>query len=109
MSETLKKIGKRYEANCEIINKLLAVATAHPDWRFHQLLQNCRVDLPDTVHNMTTGDLRMLDLWGEESVDTLVRVRETYDKFVLNQANESKPKQAETTVGGGGLPQRSGL
>ena len=93
------KISKRYHANCEIINKLLAIATAHPDWRFHQILQNCKINLPDAPYNVATGTLHMIDLWYEESADTLERVRESYNQFVINQYHEDKSGEIKATTG----------
>lgn len=38
--------NKRLEANRAIIAKLAELVEKNPDWRFHQLLQNARVEKP---------------------------------------------------------------
>ncbi len=37
--------NNRQSTNFKIINKLLELVKKYPDWRFHQLLQNCGVSL----------------------------------------------------------------
>ena len=55
-------------ANYEILNKLYAVVEQHPDWRFHQILQNLDINLRD----MAT--LKCFDQFYETSEETLERV-----------------------------------
>lgn len=52
----------RQAANYEILNKLYAAVEQHPDWRFHQILQNLNISLPH------------VDQFYEESEETLKRV-----------------------------------
>ena len=59
---------KRQEANRKILNLLSAAVEQHPDWRFHQILQNLDINIRD----VTT--LRCFDQFYEESVDTLERI-----------------------------------
>ena len=58
----------RQAANYEILNKLYAIVEQHPDWRFHQILQNLDVNLRDVV------TLKCHDQFYEESEETLERV-----------------------------------
>ena len=58
----------RQAANYEILNKLYAAVEQHPDWRFHQILQNLDVNLRD----VTT--LKCFDQFYEESEETLERI-----------------------------------
>ena len=50
---------KRQEANREILKLVKEAVEEHPDWRFHQILQNMGVEQP------------AIDQWYEESEDTL--------------------------------------
>lgn len=60
----------RQAANYEILNKLYAIVEQHPDWRFHQILQNLDVNLRDVA------TLRCFDQFYEESEETLERVKQ---------------------------------
>jgi hypothetical protein len=60
----------RQAANYEILNKLYAVVEQHPDWRFHQILQNLDINLRDVA------TLRCFDQFYEESEETLKRVKQ---------------------------------
>lgn len=59
---------KRIEANREILNLLWAAVEQHPDWRFHQILQNLDVNLRDVA------TLKCFDQFYEESEETLERM-----------------------------------
>jgi hypothetical protein len=59
----------RLEANREILNLLRAAVEQHPDWRFHQILQNLDVNLRDVA------TLKCFDQFYEESEETLERVK----------------------------------
>ena len=50
---------KRHEANREILEMVAKAVEEHPDWRFHQILQNIGVEKPGQ------------DQWYEESEETL--------------------------------------
>ena len=50
---------KRQEANRRILELVKEAIEEHPDWRFHQILQNMGVEQP------------AIDQWYEESEDTL--------------------------------------
>lgn len=52
----------RQDANRRILGRIEAMVESHPDWRFHQILQNLGVEVPNT------------DQWYEESEDTLSAV-----------------------------------
>jgi hypothetical protein len=60
----------RQAANYEILNKLYAIVEKHPDWRFHQILQNLDINLRDVA------TLRCFDQFYEESEETLKRVKQ---------------------------------
>ena len=60
-----EKISSRYDANLQIVMILNDLVSEHPDWRFQQILQN--VDISSREGK---------DLFYEESVDTLNRLRE---------------------------------
>lgn len=62
-----EKISSRYDANLQIVIILNDLVSEHPDWRFQQILQN--VDISSREGK---------DLFYEESVDTLNRLRENY-------------------------------
>ena len=59
----------RQAANHEILNKLYAVVEQHPDWRFHQILQNLHINLRDVT------EFKCLDQFYEESEETLERIK----------------------------------
>ena len=59
----LEKISHRQEANRELIQNLSAYVEMYPDLRFGQILEGFGFVVEDT------------DLFNEESVDTLERVR----------------------------------
>ena len=59
----------RQQANRMILSFLSAAVEQHPDWRFHQILQNMDVNLRD----VTT--LKCQDQFYEESEETLERVK----------------------------------
>ena len=54
--------SERLAANEAILARLAEIAARNPDWRFHQLLQNARVEAP--------GE----DRFYEESAETLRRM-----------------------------------
>ena len=56
---------KRQEANREILELVKQSIEEHPDWRFHQILQNMGIEEP---HN---------DQWHEESEETLTNAKRT--------------------------------
>lgn len=62
-----EKISSRYDANLQIVIILNDLVSEHPDWRFQQILQN-----------MGISSREGRDLFYEESVDTLDRLRENY-------------------------------
>ena len=63
-----EKISHRYEANKELIQNLSAYVELYPDLRFGQILEGFGFVVQDS------------DLFNEESVDTLERVRRvSYD------------------------------
>ena len=49
----------RQEANRKLLEKIAKVVEAEPDWRFHQILQNIGIEIPNYDH------------WSEESETTL--------------------------------------
>ena len=59
-----EKISHRQEANKELIENLAGYVEKYPDLRFGQILEDFGFVIEDT------------DLFNEESVDTLERVRE---------------------------------
>ena len=59
-----EKISHRQEANRELIENLAGYVEKYPDLRFGQILEDFGFVMKDT------------DLFNEESVDTLERVRE---------------------------------
>ena len=59
-----EKISHRQEANKELIENLAVYVEKYPDLRFGQILEDFGFVMKDT------------DLFNEESVDTLERVRE---------------------------------
>lgn len=63
----------RQAANYEILNKLYVIVEKHPDWRFHQILQNLDVNLRDVT------EFKCLDQFYEESEETLERVNRICD------------------------------
>jgi hypothetical protein len=63
----------RQAANYEILNKLYAIVEQHPDWRFHQILQNLDVNLRDVT------EFKCLDQFYEESEETLERVNRVFE------------------------------
>lgn len=65
--DTAEKISSRYDANLQIVMVLNDLVSEHPDWRFQQILQN-----------MGISSREGKDLFYEESVDTLNRLRENY-------------------------------
>jgi hypothetical protein len=63
-----EKISHRYEANKELIQNLSAYVELYPEFRFGQILEGFGFVVQDS------------DLFNEESVDTLERVRRvSYD------------------------------
>jgi hypothetical protein len=64
--EVLLKIKRRLEANLEILRLLEIELRRHPDTRFGQVLKNTRLDR---------------DLFYEESVDTLYRLRKSLEEL----------------------------
>ena len=60
------------EANRKILSILSATVEQHPDWRFHQILQNLNVNLRDVTES------RCLDQYYEESEETLRNVSFKY-------------------------------
>lgn len=62
-----EKISSRYDANLQIVMILNDLVSEHPDWRFQQILQN-----------MSISSREGKDLFYEESVDTLNRLKENY-------------------------------
>ena len=61
---------KRLEANRKILKLLSAAVEQHPNWRFHQILQETHIILFDSK------ELQCLDQYFEESADTLERMTE---------------------------------
>ncbi len=59
MPETEKKELSRQEANKKIVEFLVVAVENHPQWRFHQILQNYNIVKPNK------------DQWYEESTATL--------------------------------------
>ena len=59
-----EKISSRYDANLQIVMILNDLVSEHPDWRFQQILQNVGISSREGK-----------DLFYEESVDTLNRLR----------------------------------
>lgn len=56
---------KRQEANRQILDLVKEAIEGHPDWRFHQILQNMGIEEP---HD---------DQWYEESEETLTNAKNT--------------------------------
>lgn len=63
----------RQAANYEILNKLYAIVEQHPDWRFHQILQNLYINLRD-INDGVVSEAKCLDQFYEESEETLERI-----------------------------------
>ena len=53
---------RRLEANREIVAAISKLVENHPQWRFHQILMNCGIEVP--------GE----DKFYEESNDTLTKL-----------------------------------
>jgi hypothetical protein len=60
----------RLKANRKILSILSAIVEQHPDWRFHQILQNVGVNIRDVT------ECKCLDQFYEESDDTLDRIKQ---------------------------------
>jgi hypothetical protein len=60
----------RQAANYEILNILYAIVEKHPDWRFHQILQNLQINLREVT------EFKCLDQFYEDSEETLERVKQ---------------------------------
>lgn len=59
----------RQEANRKILSILSDIIEQHPDWRFHQILQNLHISLRDVT------EFKCLDQFYEESEETLERIK----------------------------------
>lgn len=55
----------RQEVNRKILEKISAVVEREPDWRFHQILINMGIEVPEP------NDRNYIDPWFEESEVTL--------------------------------------
>lgn len=66
------KESKRLDCNLKILNGLIQIAKKYPQLRFHQLLQYCNIEDPDS-----------LDPFYVESVDTLKSFKEFLKKELL--------------------------
>jgi hypothetical protein len=74
-----QKIGKRQEANRQILKKISEMVEKHPDLRFHQILQSMKIQETETIEmsEVVAGDPFVLvckDHFNEESIDTLNRI-----------------------------------
>lgn len=69
-----KKISKRQEANREILRAISAQVEAHPELRFHQILQNMNISQTQMIGEAPNEEMVGKDQFYEESVDTLKRV-----------------------------------
>ena len=67
-------IKSRYKCNKEILNILADLVEKFPDWRFHQLLQNVKIE-------------DFSDKFYEESRETLKRLKS--NDIVVNNANRN--------------------
>lgn len=67
-------IKSRYKCNKEILNILIDLIEKYPDWRFHQLLQNVRIE-------------DFSDRFYEESRETLKRLKS--NDIVINNVNRN--------------------
>lgn len=67
-------IKSRYKCNKEILNILADLIEKYPDWRFHQLLQNVRIE-------------DFSDRFYEESRETLKRLKS--NNIVMNNINRN--------------------
>lgn len=67
-------IKSRYNCNKEILNILTELVEEYPDWRFHQLLQNVRIE-------------DFSDRFYEESRETLKRLKS--NNIVINNVNRN--------------------
>ena len=67
-------IKSRYKCNKEILNILADLVEKFPDWRFHQLLQNVRIE-------------DFSDKFYEESRETLKRLKS--NDVVINNVNRN--------------------
>lgn len=67
-------IKSRYKYNKEILNILADLIEKYPDWRFHQLLQNVRIE-------------DFSDRFYEESRETLKRLKS--NDIVINNVNRN--------------------
>lgn len=63
----------RQEANRKILSMLSDIVEQHPDWRFHQILQNLRINLLDQ-NDGVVSESKCIDQFYEESEETLKRV-----------------------------------
>lgn len=78
MDNDLKdKIALRQSANYEIINRIVDMAESYPNLRFHQILSILGVSKTEpVVHGMSKfAHVQQADLFSEESVDTLDRIK----------------------------------
>lgn len=64
----------RQEANRKILSILSDTVDQHPDWRFHQILQNLYINLKDTNDGVVSEN-KCLDQFYEESEETLKRIK----------------------------------
>lgn len=72
MKEQYKwKIPKRKESNKELLRILADIIEDNPDLRFGQILFNWQFIIGDNDN----GDIKIIDPFYEESVDTLKRVK----------------------------------
>ena len=68
-----EKIKNRQSANFELVRKLSELVIAYPHLRFGQILIN--FDFIETISNTYDEETYIKDLFNEESVDTLKRVK----------------------------------
>lgn len=73
--ELQKKIAKRQEANREIVRTISAVVEGSPNMRFHQILHMLGVSETQLVGAAPNEKMFCTDLFHEESVDTLNKIK----------------------------------
>ena len=81
LKEYKLKISKRKESNQEIVKILEGIVNNYPELRFGQIL----LVFDFITAELVDDEIRIVDPFNEESVDTLKRVRD-----LINKLNERK-------------------
>jgi hypothetical protein len=93
-------VRSRQGANRNIVYLLNQIIEKNPDLRFHQILQMVECNVMD--RNVEMDQLpHQLDLFYEESKDTLARIRTNFH-ILKNTENEPNQPQTQTATRSGG-------